>query len=764
MAPMGADPDDSALVRDVRAAGAALAELVPHAVSFGSGMADSIRAACDAVEPSLEKTELVLAAFGDPGARRALLRLVLGENVVRAPAARRERVTRVRAAEAYDYVAREKTGKTVRFARIMPDRDADYRGEIEKAERAVEIAREERAVLESDVQKQREAVRAIEVEILALDEEVTAAGEAFAAAWRAERAAKTTHAAIESAVPSIPKIFVKAPPWWAVWLWLLRWILRAKWKEPLEAYERNRSEATTALARATDLGDEARGREAARDAVRARRTNHDEILARAQGELASVEVILSEESAVKKAEAEVERLLRERAKHAGERKEEFFSDLRDIDGSARGDDVDQLDVDYPADHPGAPPPGVVLLVAGAPGDDADGFFVVRDPSRAPPSDEELRRKLPRAAVLTLRTGGPPPSATLRRFAGSKLVVGARLAMRLRACIADVARAREVAEVEHQRRLGALESQRLPQPDEFRKKQVARSEPSIEKSAAEVHVGAREALRAGIEALAKEWTDRLATARGKSALEACVRDVNQRGKMQLLELLESVSERVAREMQDASESLERWALDEIQTSYRIAKKAGTPSLVPVMSEITGEELAREIAPRVPIPAALAKFRAGRLRLALAGAMVLAGAGAGAGVLAGAHLRIAVSAGAGFVLGALSAFLKPITTLRADCLASVQTYAADVTRAACAVLDDKRDAIRDGIRDSLDAALGGTLARLREAIERLMTIERNAIDAERAALAKLASTQATLEEHDARLRTRLDEAEAVFKASS
>lgn len=52
----------------------------------------------------------------------------------------------------------------------------------------------------------------------------------------------------------------------------------------------------------------------------------------------------------------------------------------------------------------------------------------------------------------------------------------------------------------------------------------------------------------------------------------------------------------------------------------------------------------------------------------------------------------------------------------------------------------------------------------AITRLLTIERNAIDSERATLAKLAATHETLEEHAARLRARLTELESFFRLST
>ena len=66
------------LTQDVRNAAGALAALMPHTAGFGKGVVEAIGAACDAVEPTLAKEEVVIAAVGEPSAKRALLRSVLG--------------------------------------------------------------------------------------------------------------------------------------------------------------------------------------------------------------------------------------------------------------------------------------------------------------------------------------------------------------------------------------------------------------------------------------------------------------------------------------------------------------------------------------------------------------------------------------------------------------------------------------------------------------------------------------------------------------
>jgi len=87
------------LTQDVRDAAGALAALVPHAVSFGQPVVDSIKTACDAVEPTLAKDEVIIAVVGDASAKRVLLRNVLGADAIVGPKARKERTI-------FDYVKR----------------------------------------------------------------------------------------------------------------------------------------------------------------------------------------------------------------------------------------------------------------------------------------------------------------------------------------------------------------------------------------------------------------------------------------------------------------------------------------------------------------------------------------------------------------------------------------------------------------------------------------------------------------------------------
>ena len=714
------------LTEDVRAAAEALSALVPHAVSFGQDVVDAIQAACDAVEPTIAKEELVVAAIGDAAAKRALLRSVLGADAIQGPKARKDRTIRIRARGPFDYSAHKTDGDTIRFARNVPDRDPLYRKSIEQAEERVRLAKVAREGLVANVERSRDDVRGIEANIAGLESETEAMGETFASAWRAHKAAETRLVAIERATPDVPEIFRTTPAWWAIWIWILRWMTASRWREPVARYEQNRAEAAAAKVRAKELEDAAKGTEDAREDLKRRREEEAARLEKAHAALAAVEVALAEEHGVADAEKHVDALLRDQAKYAGERRGEFFADLHDFDETARGDDVGDIDVELPLDHPNAPPPGVVLVVAPDVSDEADACV--------------------RASAKAERPAGMPCVASLTNAGRDKAaVLAAKCAFRLRACIGRIATARKDAEAEHEKRLAALESQRIPHPDDFRARQIKKSEPAIEKGADDIVATALQKIEADLASMKTDWQRRLESASGLREIEAAIDDVNQRGKLRVLEMLESVSELIAREMQSHGETIERFALDEIQSSYRTQKRMRAESLAPVASEVTGEDLAAGIDEIVPSADARRNFRRTRVRITSGG--VVAGAAMGTGAALATHFGLAPAIGA--VAGALAFFTAPSSRIRREAIDRAGAYADDATRRADANLRAKRADVAAGLRASLDEALAEALRRINDAITRLMTVEKNAIEAERATLASLAKTRGTLEDHDARL---------------
>ncbi len=743
-----------ALTHAVRDAASALATLAPHAASLGEKIPEAIRAACENLEDELAKDEIVLAVVGDASMKRALLRLTLGGDAIRGPRAKRERIVRLRAGETFDYEAHKKDGTVLRFARSMPDRDPIYKESIDDAEAHVREAEGSRGVLARSVEDSRAQVRVAEEAIANAEAELEAMGERFADAWRAHRAAEGRVQAIDRTEPDLPAIFKTKPGWWAFWIWIMRWVVASKWRPELAAHAQNRAESRAAHERATQLEAAAKAVESTREDGKAKIVEEKANLVRALDALAAVEVSLSEECAVTVAEAAVEKLIASRAAHAGERKDEFFADLADYDATARGDEIEALDVHLPKTAQVPIPEGLVLVFGEAP-KDVDGYVLARDPSDKTPRDADVRERLPCALSLVVRESlkNELPEALARLAAGKHRVVAARFAIAMRACIAELEKARSVAEAQHQRRLAALESQRIPKPAEFRARQVARSEAAIGKGADDVLASALERQHDQIEALRKEWTDRLRSAARKRELDDAIAEINQGGKLRVLESFEATSEHIAREMQSIGETLERWALDEVHTSYRVQKRVRAESLAPVASEVTAEDLGFAVSAVPPAAGAREAFAKQRLRVSVGGASAMAVVGGGVGFAVHHALGAVAFALFGVLVGSLAGRFQSHEPLRAQCLSLVATWLDDVDRKSAALLRGKRGDIESGIRSALDTALADTLERLNEAITRLMTVERNAIEGERATLARLDATQNTLSQHDERLKAAL-----------
>jgi len=220
--------------------------------------------------------------------------------------------------------------------------------------------------------------------------------------------------------------------------------VQSKWREPVARYRQNRAEATAAKVRAKELEDAAKGTENAREDLKRRGVAEAESLERAHAALAAVEVALSEERGVAEAEKHIDTLLRDQAKYAGERKGEFLADLHDFDETARGDDIEDIDVELPPDHPNGPPPGVVLVIGPEMPKDADACL--------------------RAGLKGDRPPGMPCVAAMEEIAHDKAgLLAAACAFRLRACIHQIATARKNAEAAHEKRLASLESSTTRRP-------------------------------------------------------------------------------------------------------------------------------------------------------------------------------------------------------------------------------------------------------------------------------------------------------------
>jgi hypothetical protein len=172
-----------------------------------------------------------------------------------------------------------------------------------------------------------------------------------------------------------------------------------------------------------------------------------------------------------------------------------------------------------------------------------------------------------------------------------------------------------------------------------------------------------------------------------------------------------------------------------------RRLGAEALAPVASELTREDLERELLAVQPVQGAMDAFEKQRVGYGLGGVA--------AGAVLGTLIAPGIGTAVGAVLGVLAGLLKGTESLKLECIAKIDSHLSDTEGHAHAQLQGKRPDLARIIRLVLDEALEDALGRLNDAITRLMTIELRAIETERAKLERLTATRHTLEECDRRL---------------
>jgi hypothetical protein len=167
-------------------------------------------------------------------------------------------------------------------------------------------------------------------------------------------------------------------------------------------------------------------------------------------------------------------------------------------------------------------------------------------------------------------------------------------------------------------------------------------------------------------------------------------------------------------------------------------------------LTREDLERELLATQPFDGAKEAFEKQRVGYGLRGVA----AGAALGTLIAPGIGTAVGA----VLGVFAGLLKGTDSLKHEYLAKIDASLQETEDYARAQLQGKRSHLSRVIRVALDEAVEEALRRLNDAIRRLMTVERNAIERERRKLTKLSEARRAREACDERL------ARIVERASS
>ncbi|HEY8088071.1 MAG TPA: hypothetical protein VIF09_09500, partial [Polyangiaceae bacterium] len=440
---------------------------------------------------------------------------------------------------------------------------------------------------------------------------------------------------------------------------------------------------------------------------------------------------------VEQAAARIERVRTEGAKYEQERAESYVRELRELtDADARGAGVVELSVAFPTPYL---PTGVALVDATEPPEQADGCVVVAGEEPPPP---ELLSRLARALLPAkphvVRAPSELAAALDRVKAARPIVAGVRAAAAVRRCIARVADESARAGAVCEKRIAALEGQRIPQPADFRVRQMLRMRKAIDDAAREVEESTLARWQADVARTKEDWRAGVETCADRKAMEAFVRTINQSAPAHLQALVDAAGQHAIGELQHASESLQEWFLEEIHARYRVTRRieqGDTPAAV------VGDAL--DVAPlgRAPLESTLDRFERGRVGIGLGGAA----AGAAVGTLIVPGIGTAIGA----FLGVLAGFLKGLDSLKKECTARLDGCLDDVERSVSAQIVGRAASFAEALRSSLDEAFDRAIERLEESITRLMALERRVLDAEHKRRDDLSRLRELLEEHASRL---------------
>jgi hypothetical protein len=173
---------------------------------------------------------------------------------------------------------------------------------------------------------------------------------------------------------------------------------------------------------------------------------------------------------------------------------------------------------------------------------------------------------------------------------------------------------------------------------------------------------------------------------------------------------------------------------------VARRFGIEELSPVVSELTRDDLQRELAAS-PVEGALGAFEKQRVGYGIGGAAT--------GALLGTLIFPGIGTAIGAFVGVFAGLLKGIDSLKQDCFDKIDATLSATEAHSLEQLRGKRPDFARVIALSVEEALGEALQRLEDAISRLMAVEKRTIERERSTLAQLDDARSSLEEHDNQL---------------
>jgi hypothetical protein len=415
-----------ALLEEVRGALATLTGLLVYERDLDGEVTSSIRNSVEEVEERLRRRQVRVAMVGESGSGKStLVDALLGERLLGTTRTEPSLVVTVERAPRRAYRVRLKNGACEDFATRSPDPTPKLAESLAAAEAAALAAQKRSGEAVVEFVAATDAVESAEADLnaafRAFEESRAQADRLGGELARAEQDHETLAAETERSLAALPVVLQRLPPWWAVWLWLVRLLVLVTSMRSYRDHrrlrrKRDRAESDVSTrrletSRAADFCKTAEAELAAANAP---------VEAARKALAATRRIRAGTDARREERDQEVQRRRDELSRAEKARAERFAQEIRALtDPAAHGSEVDELEIEFPARL--LPEDVVIIDVPGAMSERADlserAWQIVRERadgcivvsqlehavnSRAQKFMEQVREAVPHAIlVLTM---------------------------------------------------------------------------------------------------------------------------------------------------------------------------------------------------------------------------------------------------------------------------------------------------------------------------------------------------------------------------
>jgi hypothetical protein len=322
-----------------------------------------------------------------------------------------------------------------------------------------------------------------------------------------------------------------------------------------------------------------------------------------------------------------------------------------------------------------------------------------------------------------------------------LILGARSAKIIRRCIGEVAEAEARAAEVCERRIQALEAQRLPDPERFRAQQMDLAEPELAAATERVAARALAVLREGADLVRVECAQRIAACKNKEELRAAIPELRTCMTKGLATAREGARVELERDADRAVRELETRTLQALRERYQLLHEVTRESKRPLRIDATLPDPKEPTELAARIDAAIGsfyRFRAG-----------FGAGGAAMGAVIGTKILPGIGTAAGALVGGFFTFGRTRASLERDCVEAAGACVAELEGPLADGIRAAQPAILSAIRAALHRSLAEAATRFARWIAEPIEAEREAIERERRKQRDLEVLHDRLMAHDATL---------------